>query len=283
MFLCSLRTHLNQLPHINSLVMFCCVGKKTVVQLVEHSLYKHLTYILWQKAQKKPCRSLVDSTGHTSVCNCAVTVFLRNSLSSSISAMITTFSTSTYKVGLKLNPNEQDHRVPVLSWSTCAYTIQSIGKKHTWGYYGLPACLMCERSHVMNLMRIRSYASAENQESTISVNKWSHHAACRRTHTCETRSCSRHTFSLQSVCWWTRRSRCLEVYLVDRYVLKIKKLENSTTTRVERVKLTCLCCRTTVWALWRGLLQPVGLQLQWKLFTHISSDFLQVNTQSTFS
>uniref|UniRef100_A0A7N5ZZ28 E3 ubiquitin-protein ligase n=1 Tax=Anabas testudineus TaxID=64144 RepID=A0A7N5ZZ28_ANATE len=50
----------------------------------------------------------------------------QNAFSSSISAMITTFSMSTYKVGLKLNPNEQDHRVQVLSWSTCAYTIQSI-------------------------------------------------------------------------------------------------------------------------------------------------------------
>uniref|UniRef100_A0A3Q3JHU5 E3 ubiquitin-protein ligase n=1 Tax=Monopterus albus TaxID=43700 RepID=A0A3Q3JHU5_MONAL len=55
-----------------------------------------------------------------------VTVFLRNPFSSSISEMITTFSMSTYKVGLKVNPNEQDHRVPVLSWSTCAFTIQSI-------------------------------------------------------------------------------------------------------------------------------------------------------------
>uniref|UniRef100_A0A8D3DRL7 E3 ubiquitin-protein ligase n=1 Tax=Scophthalmus maximus TaxID=52904 RepID=A0A8D3DRL7_SCOMX len=49
-----------------------------------------------------------------------------NPFSSSIREMITTFSVSTYKVGLKLNPNEQDPRVPVLSWSTCAYTIQSI-------------------------------------------------------------------------------------------------------------------------------------------------------------
>uniref|UniRef100_A0A671XZP6 E3 ubiquitin-protein ligase n=1 Tax=Sparus aurata TaxID=8175 RepID=A0A671XZP6_SPAAU len=55
-----------------------------------------------------------------------VTVSLRNPFSSSISEMITTFSMSTYKVGLKVNPNEQDHRVPVLIWSTCAYTIQSI-------------------------------------------------------------------------------------------------------------------------------------------------------------
>ncbi|XP_061614243.1 E3 ubiquitin-protein ligase UBR2 isoform X2 [Phyllopteryx taeniolatus] len=49
-----------------------------------------------------------------------------NPFSSSIIEMITTFSMSTYKVGLKANPNEQDQRVPVLSWSTCAYTIQAI-------------------------------------------------------------------------------------------------------------------------------------------------------------
>lgn len=56
--------------------------------------------------------------------------------------MITTFSLSTYNVGLKVNPNEQDPRVPVLSWSTCAYTIQSIGMHaHDTGV------LIAERSH----------------------------------------------------------------------------------------------------------------------------------------
>ncbi|CAN9499546.1 unnamed protein product [Ophioblennius macclurei] len=50
----------------------------------------------------------------------------QNPFSSSVSEMITTFSMSTFKVGLKVNPNEQDARVPVLSWATCAYTIQSI-------------------------------------------------------------------------------------------------------------------------------------------------------------
>uniref|UniRef100_A0A8C3G3V9 E3 ubiquitin-protein ligase n=1 Tax=Cyclopterus lumpus TaxID=8103 RepID=A0A8C3G3V9_CYCLU len=55
-----------------------------------------------------------------------VTISIRNLFSSSVKEMITTFSMSTYKVGLKVNPNEQDQRVPVLSWSTCAYTIQSI-------------------------------------------------------------------------------------------------------------------------------------------------------------
>ncbi|XP_035982677.1 E3 ubiquitin-protein ligase UBR2 isoform X3 [Fundulus heteroclitus] len=50
----------------------------------------------------------------------------QNPFSSSVSEMINTFCMSAYKVGLKVNPNEQDPRVPVLSWSTCAYTMQSI-------------------------------------------------------------------------------------------------------------------------------------------------------------
>ncbi|XP_017164327.1 E3 ubiquitin-protein ligase UBR2 [Poecilia reticulata] len=50
----------------------------------------------------------------------------QNSFSSGVAEMINTFGMSAYKVGLKVNPNEQDPRVPVLSWSTCAYTMQSI-------------------------------------------------------------------------------------------------------------------------------------------------------------
>ncbi|XP_061601978.1 E3 ubiquitin-protein ligase UBR2 isoform X2 [Cololabis saira] len=46
--------------------------------------------------------------------------------SSSISEMITTFSLAVFKVGLKVEPDEQDGRVPVVGWSTCAFSIQSI-------------------------------------------------------------------------------------------------------------------------------------------------------------
>ncbi|XP_034041636.1 E3 ubiquitin-protein ligase UBR2 isoform X3 [Thalassophryne amazonica] len=48
-----------------------------------------------------------------------------NLFNSSISEMITTFSMSTYKVGLKLDPNEHDDRVPLQSWASCAYTVQA--------------------------------------------------------------------------------------------------------------------------------------------------------------
>uniref|UniRef100_A0A4W5PF41 E3 ubiquitin-protein ligase n=1 Tax=Hucho hucho TaxID=62062 RepID=A0A4W5PF41_9TELE len=46
--------------------------------------------------------------------------------SSTIKEMLTTFGTTTYKVGLKVHPNEQDPRVPIMCWGSCAYTIQSI-------------------------------------------------------------------------------------------------------------------------------------------------------------
>ncbi|XP_057197580.1 E3 ubiquitin-protein ligase UBR2 isoform X2 [Triplophysa rosa] len=50
----------------------------------------------------------------------------KNPYSSTIKEMLTTFGTSTYKVGLKVHPNEQDPRVPIMCWVSCAYTIQSI-------------------------------------------------------------------------------------------------------------------------------------------------------------
>ncbi|KTG32945.1 hypothetical protein cypCar_00013012 [Cyprinus carpio] len=50
----------------------------------------------------------------------------KNPYSSTIKEMLTTFGTATYKVGLKVHPNEQDPRVPIMCWGSCAYTIQCI-------------------------------------------------------------------------------------------------------------------------------------------------------------
>ena len=52
----------------------------------------------------------------------------RNPYSDSIKEMLTTFGSATYKVGLKVHPNEEDPRVPIMCWGSCAYTIQSIGE-----------------------------------------------------------------------------------------------------------------------------------------------------------
>uniref|UniRef100_A0A8C7SNJ1 E3 ubiquitin-protein ligase n=1 Tax=Oncorhynchus mykiss TaxID=8022 RepID=A0A8C7SNJ1_ONCMY len=52
--------------------------------------------------------------------------YVQSPYSSTIKEMLTTFGTATYKVGLKVHPNEQDPRVPIMCWGSCAYTIQSI-------------------------------------------------------------------------------------------------------------------------------------------------------------
>uniref|UniRef100_A0A8C3DGZ1 E3 ubiquitin-protein ligase n=1 Tax=Corvus moneduloides TaxID=1196302 RepID=A0A8C3DGZ1_CORMO len=48
--------------------------------------------------------------------------------SSSIKEMLILFATTIYRVGLKVAPNEADSRIPMMTWSTCAFTIQCIGK-----------------------------------------------------------------------------------------------------------------------------------------------------------
>ncbi|NXN30723.1 UBR1 ligase, partial [Nycticryphes semicollaris] len=46
--------------------------------------------------------------------------------SSSIKEMLILFATTIYRVGLKVAPNEDDYRIPMMTWSTCAFTIQCI-------------------------------------------------------------------------------------------------------------------------------------------------------------
>uniref|UniRef100_A0A803YI03 E3 ubiquitin-protein ligase n=1 Tax=Meleagris gallopavo TaxID=9103 RepID=A0A803YI03_MELGA len=53
----------------------------------------------------------------------------RAKYSSSIKEMLILFATTIYRVGLKVAPNEADYRIPMMTWSTCAFTIQSIAGK----------------------------------------------------------------------------------------------------------------------------------------------------------
>ncbi|XP_058847458.1 E3 ubiquitin-protein ligase UBR1-like [Acipenser ruthenus] len=46
--------------------------------------------------------------------------------SESINEMLVVCATAAYRVGLKVDPNETDPRVPLMSWNTCAFTIQAI-------------------------------------------------------------------------------------------------------------------------------------------------------------
>uniref|UniRef100_A0A8C9W3E4 E3 ubiquitin-protein ligase n=1 Tax=Scleropages formosus TaxID=113540 RepID=A0A8C9W3E4_SCLFO len=69
-----------------------------------------------------------------------VLCFPRDPYSSSIKEMLTTFGTATYKIGLKVHPNEQDPRVPIMCWTSCAYTIQSIVMVLSWFWDPNPPC-----------------------------------------------------------------------------------------------------------------------------------------------
>lgn len=43
--------------------------------------------------------------------------------------MVVLFASAIYRIGLKVAPNETDPRVPAMTWSTCAFTIQCLGKE----------------------------------------------------------------------------------------------------------------------------------------------------------
>ncbi|KAB1277143.1 E3 ubiquitin-protein ligase UBR1 [Camelus dromedarius] len=47
--------------------------------------------------------------------------------SNSIKEMVLLFATTIYRIGLKLPPDETDPRIPMMTWSTCAFTVQAIG------------------------------------------------------------------------------------------------------------------------------------------------------------
>ena len=53
-------------------------------------------------------------------------VHFRNPYSESIKEMLATFGTATYKVGLKVHPNEEDPRVPIMCWMVYAQLLQHI-------------------------------------------------------------------------------------------------------------------------------------------------------------
>ncbi|XP_008102293.2 E3 ubiquitin-protein ligase UBR1 isoform X2 [Anolis carolinensis] len=46
--------------------------------------------------------------------------------SNSIKEMVVLFASAIYRIGLKVAPNESDPRIPVMTWSTCAFTIQCL-------------------------------------------------------------------------------------------------------------------------------------------------------------
>uniref|UniRef100_A0A3P8UV54 E3 ubiquitin-protein ligase n=1 Tax=Cynoglossus semilaevis TaxID=244447 RepID=A0A3P8UV54_CYNSE len=108
----------------------CECLSNTVIPLLPRTPLNHPSLEAWINRTNQQIATLnstyrKQSDGQSSVSQ-PMLHFRRSPFSSSLSEMITAFSLSTYKVALKLNPNDTDPRVPVMSWSTCAYTIQSI-------------------------------------------------------------------------------------------------------------------------------------------------------------
>uniref|UniRef100_A0A8C6YAV6 E3 ubiquitin-protein ligase n=1 Tax=Naja naja TaxID=35670 RepID=A0A8C6YAV6_NAJNA len=52
--------------------------------------------------------------------------FHRIEYSNSIKEMVVLFATAIYRIGLQVAPNEVDPRIPIMTWSTCAFTIQCL-------------------------------------------------------------------------------------------------------------------------------------------------------------
>uniref|UniRef100_A0A673YP29 E3 ubiquitin-protein ligase n=1 Tax=Salmo trutta TaxID=8032 RepID=A0A673YP29_SALTR len=57
-------------------------------------------------------------------------IFFRRKYSDSIAEMLVVCATTVHRVGLQTGPNELCPAVPVMSWNTCAFTIQAIGQSH---------------------------------------------------------------------------------------------------------------------------------------------------------
>ncbi|XP_056465320.1 E3 ubiquitin-protein ligase UBR2 isoform X1 [Gadus chalcogrammus] len=88
--------------------------------------------------------------------------------SSSLQGMITTFGTATYKVGLKVHPNDQDPRVPVMSWASCAYTIQTIERLLTDEEKPLFGSLPCRQDDCLSsLARFGSACWTAAPQNTV--------------------------------------------------------------------------------------------------------------------
>uniref|UniRef100_A0A673MB28 E3 ubiquitin-protein ligase n=1 Tax=Sinocyclocheilus rhinocerous TaxID=307959 RepID=A0A673MB28_9TELE len=91
----------------------------------------------------------------------------KNPYSSTIKEMLTTFGTATYKVGLKVHPNEQDPRVPIMCWGSCAYTIQCIGQCKKFDWFGNPNVLCMQDDCLSSLTRFGSACWTVSSHTTV--------------------------------------------------------------------------------------------------------------------
>uniref|UniRef100_A0A8C9WAF7 E3 ubiquitin-protein ligase n=1 Tax=Scleropages formosus TaxID=113540 RepID=A0A8C9WAF7_SCLFO len=91
--------------------------------------------------------------------------FLPNSkkFSDSIGNMLTVCATTVYRVGLKVPPNELDSRVPIMSWNTCAFTIQAVETD------GLCSNLAMFLIQLAGLKAVVQFSAAQRRKSSQAV------------------------------------------------------------------------------------------------------------------
>lgn len=102
---------------------------------------------------------------HAKICSIArlsesVFVSVRPKYSSSIMEMLVVCATTVHRVGLQTAPNELCPHVPVMTWSTCAYTVQATGKRLLPFTPFLPLSSVC--STVCHFMYFVTVFSVEN-------------------------------------------------------------------------------------------------------------------------
>uniref|UniRef100_A0A8C4LYA4 E3 ubiquitin-protein ligase n=1 Tax=Equus asinus asinus TaxID=83772 RepID=A0A8C4LYA4_EQUAS len=69
--------------------------------------------------------------------------------SNSIKEMVILFATTIYRIGLKVPPDETDPRVPMMTWSTCAFTLQAIVVLPNLKSEDTPCLLSIDLFHVL--------------------------------------------------------------------------------------------------------------------------------------
>ncbi|XP_015206315.2 E3 ubiquitin-protein ligase UBR1 isoform X1 [Lepisosteus oculatus] len=87
--------------------------------------------------------------------------------SDSISEMLVVCATTVYRVGLKVAPNEIDPRVPLMTWNTCAFTIQAI--ENVLEEEGKPLFGSLQKRQHAGLKALVQFAAAQRQKSSHAV------------------------------------------------------------------------------------------------------------------
>uniref|UniRef100_A0A674J3P7 E3 ubiquitin-protein ligase n=1 Tax=Terrapene triunguis TaxID=2587831 RepID=A0A674J3P7_9SAUR len=85
-----------------------------------------LTLARWLEIVMARISGYIANTVTSSSTEVVLAFLHRAKYSNSIKEMLVLFATTVYRVGLKVAPNEADPRIPMMTWSTCAFTIQCI-------------------------------------------------------------------------------------------------------------------------------------------------------------